>query len=163
MSLLETVTLTTALAAGLIAGVFFAFSTVVIRALGRLPPPQGIRAMQAINLTVINPWFMAAFLGAAALSLGLAAASLWTWDEAGAPWRLAGSLLYLAGTFLETIGVHVPRNDALAAADPESPTGAEVWVRYLREWTAWNHVRTVAALAAAGALTVGLWLAGGGR
>jgi uncharacterized membrane protein len=40
----------------------------------------------------------------------------------------------------------VPRNDALAAVAP--------WSRYLDEWTMWNHVRTVAALAAAAALTM---------
>lgn len=141
MTILETLTWVTALGAGLISGVFFAVSTFVMRALARLPPPEGIRAMQAINVPVINPWFLAGFLGTAALSLALAAVSFWTWDEAATPWRLAGSLLYLAGTFLETIGVHLPRNDALAAVDPESPAGADLWTRYLREWTLWNHVR----------------------
>jgi uncharacterized membrane protein len=56
-------TLLSALGSGLIAGVFFAFSTFVMRALGRLPPHEGIAAMQSINIVVINPWFMTAFLG----------------------------------------------------------------------------------------------------
>ena len=34
-----------------IAGVFFTFSGFVMPALGRLPAPQGIAAMQAINVT----------------------------------------------------------------------------------------------------------------
>jgi uncharacterized membrane protein len=51
-----------ALGSSLIAGVFFAFSAFVMTALGRLPPHQGIAAMQSINIAVINPWFFAAFL-----------------------------------------------------------------------------------------------------
>ena len=39
-------TLVSALGCGLIAGAFFAFSSFVMKALGRLPPPQGIAAMQ---------------------------------------------------------------------------------------------------------------------
>jgi len=35
-----------ALGCGLVAGVFFAFSTFVMPALARLQPPQGIAAMQ---------------------------------------------------------------------------------------------------------------------
>lgn len=55
-----------------------------------------------------------------------------------------------------TGGYHVPRNNALAAADPSSADGARLWRRYLREWTTWNHVRTTAALAAAAAFTLAL-------
>jgi uncharacterized membrane protein len=44
---------------------------------------------------------------------------------------------------------NVPRNNALAAAAPDSADGARPWERYLREWTFWNHVRTAAALLAA--------------
>jgi uncharacterized membrane protein len=47
----------------LIAGVFFAFSNFVMNALARIQPTQGIVAMQSINITVINPLFMTAFLG----------------------------------------------------------------------------------------------------
>jgi uncharacterized membrane protein len=34
-----------------------------------------------------------------------------------------------------------------------------VWADYVTTWTAWNHVRAVAALAAATALTIGFCLA----
>ncbi|MGB6365044.1 MAG: anthrone oxygenase family protein, partial [Thermoanaerobaculia bacterium] len=50
------------------------------------------------------------------------------------------------------------RNNALAAVDPASAAGAELWASYLTAWTAWNHVRTVAALAAAAALSLALRL-----
>ena len=34
----------------LVAGIFFAFSTFIMRALGRLRPAEGVAAMQAINV-----------------------------------------------------------------------------------------------------------------
>ena len=63
-----------AVGSGLTAGIFFAFSTFVMQALGRQAPAAGISAMQAINITVINPWFMAAFFGPAVVALALAIA-----------------------------------------------------------------------------------------
>ena len=43
-------TLFAALGCGLIAGVFFAFSTFVMKALARLPSGEGMAAMQSINV-----------------------------------------------------------------------------------------------------------------
>ena len=51
---------------------------------------------------------------------------------------------------------NVPLNHALAAVDPASAHGARIWVRYVTKWTAWNSVRTVAALAAAALLMMAL-------
>ena len=50
-----------ALGAGLTTGTWFAFSVFVMAGLARIPAAQGIAAMQSINITVINPLFMAAF------------------------------------------------------------------------------------------------------
>jgi uncharacterized membrane protein len=150
------VTLATALGCALVAGVFFAFSTFVMKALGQLPPAQGIAAMQSINVTVINPWFMGVFLGTAAACLFLAVSSLLHWSRPGAGWLLAGALLYLLGTMLVTMAFHVPRNDALAAVVPSSAEGTRMWAGYLASWTIGNHVRTAAALAAAVALLLAL-------
>jgi uncharacterized membrane protein len=149
-------TFVAALGCGLVGGVFFAFSSFVMKALGRLQPAQGIAAMQSINIVVINPVFMLAFLGTAVVCAAVAVTALLTWNRPGAGYLLAGSLLYIAGTFLVTMIFNVPRNNALAAVDPASAAGAGVWAGYLTGWTAWNHVRTVAALAAAGLLTIGL-------
>ena len=44
----------------------------------------------------------------------------------------------------------------LAAVEPDSGDGAGPWTRYVARWTAWNHVRTAAALAAAASLTIAL-------
>ena len=55
-----------------------------------------------------------------------------------------------------TIVYHVPRNDALALVDPSSPGAARAWAHYLQPWTAWNHVRTVTALAGTTAFILAL-------
>jgi uncharacterized membrane protein len=145
-----------ALGCGLIAGVFFAFSSFVMSALAQLQQAQGIAAMQLINITVINPLFMTVFLGTAVACLFLAISSLLRWHQPGAVYLFVGSLLYLIGTVLVTIMFNVPLNDALAKVDPSSTDGAKLWVSYLANWTVWNHVRTVAALAAAAAFTIAL-------
>jgi uncharacterized membrane protein len=144
-----------ALGCGLIAGVFFAFSTFVMNALSRLPPAQGIAAMQAINITVINPLFMTVFLGTAAACIFLIFSSL-KWHQPGIPYLLIGSLLYLVGTVSVTIALNVPLNDALAKVEPGSAEGAKLWASYLVNWTIWNHIRSAAALAAAALLIVGI-------
>ena len=146
----------TALGCGLVAGVFFAFSTFVMSALARLQPSQGIAAMQSINITVINSLFMVVFLGTAAACIFLAISSLLKWHKPGAAYLLFGSLLYLVGTVLVTIVFNVPLNNALARVEPSSTDGANLWVSYLANWTMWNHIRTAAALAAAALLTTSL-------
>lgn len=158
MRFLSALTLLSALGSGLMAGIFFAFSAFVMRALARLPPAQGIAAMQSINVTVINPLFMTAFLGTAVGCVAVTVSSLLTWHKPGSAYLLVGSLVYLAGTLFVTIVFNVPRNDAPASVDPASAAGASLWAGYLPSWTAWNHLRAAAALAAAGLLTIGLCL-----
>lgn len=143
-----------AIGSGLIAGVFFAFSTFVMPALARLQPSQGIVAMQSINITAINPLFMIALFGTAFACLFLAVSVLFKWHQPSTFYLLAGSLLYLIGAIAVTIAFNVPLNDALAIVKPDSPEGATLWARYLTDWTFWNHVRTIASLAAAALFTV---------
>jgi uncharacterized membrane protein len=149
-------TLVTAIACGLVAGFFFAFSTTVMKALARLPAGHGVAAMQSINVVVINPLVMAALFGTGLACIGLVVAAFVEWGEAYAPYLLVGGLLYLVGAVVVTVAYHVPRNDALATVDPEDAAAASHWTRYARTWTAWNHVRTVAPLAAAALLTIAL-------
>ncbi|ANM30933.1 hypothetical protein ABI59_17150 [Acidobacteria bacterium Mor1] len=142
---------TTALAAALVAGIFFAFSSFVMGALGALKPKSGIAAMQSINRVVLNPVFFLAFFGTAALSLAVALAA---WFAAPAEVRIptfAGSALYLVGCILVTIAGNVPLNERLARADADAPATEALWALYLRRWTHWNHLRTAASFLAAAA------------
>ncbi len=153
--------LLSALGSGLVAGVLFGFSTFVMRALARLPAAQGITAMQAINVAAINPPFMLAIFGTAAGCVLLVVVALGNLHRPAAVLWLLGGLLYLGGTVLVTMVCNVPRNNALAKADPASPDGARLWAGYLSRWTAWNHVRTVSGILAAAALTAALALGAG--
>jgi uncharacterized membrane protein len=149
-------TFAAAIGSGLVAGIFFAFSSFVMAALGRLPPKHGIAAMQSINVTVLNPVFMLAFAGTGVLCLALAAGSYFWWDHAGGKLVLIASVIYVAGCIGVTKFFNVPLNDALAAVQAGAPEAANLWSRYLAEWTAWNTVRTVASLASAILLTAAL-------
>jgi uncharacterized membrane protein len=155
-NLLFALRLFAALGCGLMAGVFFAFSAFVMKALSRLPPAEGIAAMQSINIAVITPVFLTAFLGTAAACVLAIISSLLRWHDPSAIYLLIGSLLYLVGSFVVTIAFNIPKNDALASIAPNGPDSANEWAGYLTSWTAWNHVRAVAALAAAAAFTIAL-------
>ena len=144
-----------AVGSGLIGGVFFAFSTSVMTALGRLPAVHGIAAMQMINRVILNPLFLGTFLGTA-IACGAAAGScLFATDVSGRGWILGGAAAYVIGSFAVTMLFNVPRNNRLMAVDPESPEAMAIWREYLAKWTAWNHVRGVAAVIASGLFVVG--------
>lgn len=154
--MLFTLTLVAALGCGLIAGVFFAFSAFVMKAFARLPAAEGMAAMQSVNVAVLNPVFLSAFVGTAAACVLAVVFSLLRWHEPGAAYLLVGGLLYLLGCFGVTAAFNVPRNEALAAVKPSDPDSARIWASYLASWTAWNHVRTVAALGAAASFCLAL-------
>jgi uncharacterized membrane protein len=148
-------TVVAAVGAGLSAGVFLAFSTFVMRALGRLPAAQGLSAMQAINRAAPTPLFMLALFGTAVVCVVLAVWAVTDLSEPVAVYVLIGSAVFLAGIVL-TIAYHVPRNDALALVDPNGSGATDTWERYRGAWTAWNHVRTLTCLGGSVAFTIAL-------
>jgi uncharacterized membrane protein len=147
--MLTTLALLACIGAGTIGGVFFAFSTFIMRALAQLPPNQGVAAMQRINVVVLSPIFLGVFMGTALLSTGCAIASFFPWSVPRSPLLLASGILYVVGTFFVTMKLNVPRNERLARLGSESSEAARYWPVYLREWSNWNHVRTAASLASA--------------
>ncbi|WP_055525960.1 DUF1772 domain-containing protein, partial [Streptomyces graminilatus] len=109
---------------------------------------QGVAAMRAINVSAVTPPFMLVFVGSAALCLVTVVVTCVVWPDKGAVELLIGSALYLFGSFGLTMGANVPRNNALARLDPGTAEAASYWPVYVREWTRWNHIRTVASGAA---------------
>jgi uncharacterized membrane protein len=144
-------TVVTAVGAGVVGGVMFAFSTFIMTGFGRLEPAQGIAAMQAINREAPNFWFMTALFGTALTSIALVVVSV-VRHNGSAGCAVIACLLYLVGIVL-TIVYHVPHNNALDAIDPTAAGSAAYWRDYLSGWTGWNHVRTVSAIAASAVLT----------
>jgi uncharacterized membrane protein len=149
------VTLGAALGSGVMSGAFFAFSTMVMGALERLAPPEGIRAMQSMNVVAINPVFLGVFCGTALLCGVLAVLSIKSWSAPGSGLRLAGCMAYVIGAFAVTMMCNVPRNDALAALPADSADAAAYWARYVGEWTWWNHVRLLASVVGSVLLVAG--------
>ena len=64
--------------------------------------------MQAINVAVINRWFLVPFLGMAVACVLLIIAALVQWNDPGAAHVLAGGLFYLIGAFVVTMIFNVP-------------------------------------------------------
>jgi uncharacterized membrane protein len=154
--LLYAAILLSALGCGLVAGVFFAFSSFVMPALKRLEPAHGIAAMRSINEVAVNPAFLAALFGTAAACLGLGAWAAISWGERPMALVLAGGALYILGTIGVTIMCNVPLNERLAKLHSQDADATVRWDEYVARWTAWNLVRSAAALAAAAALTIAL-------
>lgn len=152
-----TLTFAAVIGSGVVGGMFYAFSSFVMAALGSLPSAQGASAMKAINVTVINPVFMLAFMGTAMLCLVLAGGSLIWWGGPGAMLMLAASLLYLLGCFGVTMLFNVPLNNQLATVAPAQE--AALWSRYLDVWTVWNHARTLASILSAILFTAAMLMA----
>ncbi|GAB6926528.1 DUF1772 domain-containing protein [Paenibacillus sp. JCM 10914] len=144
--ILMILTLWSAVGAGLIAGLFFAFSTFIMTALSRIPNEHGMSTMQSINTNILTPVFGLLFMGTALTSIVLTIVSFMRWGMPGSGYLLAACLLYLGGVIV-TMAFNIPLNDALAAAEPGSDAGNRVWKTYLVTWTAWNHVRTFCSVA----------------
>ena len=145
----STLALLACLGAATVGGVFFAFSSFVMKALAQLPASQGVAAMQRINVVVLNPGFLALFVGMAALAAACSAASFLPWAVPRSPLLLAAGLLYLGGTFAVTGVFNVPMNERLARLGCASPEAAAYWPAYVQRWSRWNHVRAAASIASA--------------
>ena len=145
-----------AVGAGLVGGVFFAFSTFVMKALSQLPAEQGVAAMQRINEVVMNPVFLGLFVGTALVSGIAAVGAVVSWGSLRSSLLLTAGALYLVGSFGVTAAFNVPRNERLARLAAKSNEAKVYWPVYLREWLFWNHVRTAASAAAAVAATLSL-------
>lgn len=139
------------LGTGMVAGVFLAFSTFVMAALGRLSPAIGISTMQMINITVINPLFMLVLFGSAAFSLVLAYVAIRQGLTDRNTMLIAGAAFYLIGSIAVTMIINVPLNGSLAVLDPQSSESSTIWASYLQNWTFWNHVRGLASIASCAA------------
>jgi len=139
-----------ALGFGVMAGIYFTFSTFVMKALVVIPAERGVAAMQSINEVIVASPFLPLFFATSLAGVGIAGWSLTRWGEPGAWALVVGGLVYVVGMFVTTVAFNVPLNDALAALDPSSLEAASFWPDYVHRWTRWNHVRTLASALASG-------------
>lgn len=126
---------------GLVAGVWYAYTTSVMPALARSDDRTFIEVMQNINDVIQNPVFFAGFFGALVVS---AVACRQQRRSPARWWARAGLVLY-AAVLLVTSAVNVPLNDQLAAAGNPARIAdpAAVRERFEDPWVTWNAVRLV--------------------
>jgi uncharacterized membrane protein len=134
------VLLAATVAAGLVAGLFYAFSVSVMPGLARGDDKTFVEGMRGINVAIINGWFMLSFIGAPLLA-GVAVimqlgngAPLW--------WTVAGFACLVAMIVL-TGAVHIPMNNALMEG---GDAYARVREAFETRWVRWNIVRTLVAI-----------------
>lgn len=146
-SLLITVLLwAAALSSGLIAGVYFAFSVFIMKAFDTMETAQSITAMNAINEVILRSLFMPVFFGSSIVALLLIVVAFVYWGEAGAGLALIAGMVYFIGMFVCTVAFNVPLNNTLSRLDPTDDNAQQIWSHYLKNWTKWNHLRTVSSL-----------------
>jgi uncharacterized membrane protein len=149
----------TAVTSAAVGGLFYAFSTFVMKGLDRAEPIEAIAAMRGINAEAqSNAAFLMLFMGSALLAVGVGVAALFKLSQPGTGYVLAGAVLGLVA-FIVTMAFNVPLNNQLDALDPAALSAADAlreWRAYLGPWTAWNHVRTVAPLLGSVLILVGL-------
>lgn len=140
-------TWTMALCAGLMAGIYAAFSGFIMRSFATLDTACAIAAMNAINTVILKSWFAPLFFGSTFIALLMVIAGLWQWGEPTANRVIASGLIYLLGMFIVTVAGHVPLNNTLAKVNGDEEDAARIWAHYLKRWTRWNTLRTIASLA----------------
>lgn len=155
-ALLTSLAWTMALCAGLMAGTYAAFSSFIMRSFATLDTAQAIAAMNAINTVILKSAFMPLFFGSTFIALLMAMVGLWQWGEPGADQALAGGLTYVVGMFVVTAAGNVPLNNALARVSGGGEEATRTWSHYLKQWTRWNTLRTIASLATLVICTEGL-------
>jgi uncharacterized membrane protein len=149
-----TVLFAATLTTGLAAGVFFLYSNSIMPGLRRTDDRTFVGAFQQLDRAIINPLFMAVFVGSLILT-GLAGLLYIGESDRGAlPWIVVAFVLYLV-TVVITMTVNVPLNDAMKAAGEPDTIGDLAKVRRdfnEARWVAFNLVRTLLSTAAFGCL-----------
>lgn len=117
---------------GVLAGIYLAFLVAVMPALHGQPDDVYARVMNRVNVVIVNPVFMAFFLGAPALAVVLL-----HWHRTPASFTAAGLAV---AALLITAVANVPLNNALAKGGAVSS--------FETPWLIWHVVRTLMATAA---------------
>jgi uncharacterized membrane protein len=130
-------------AAGLVAGLFYAYACSVLPGLGRGDDRTFVEAMRGINIAIVNPVFLLTFLGAPVLA-GVAVFL----NPGPRPWVLAG-FGFLVAMLVITAVVNIPLNNAL---DSGGDDYAALRAQFETVWVRWNVLRALASTAGFGCL-----------
>lgn len=146
---------------GLLAGVYYAYATSVMPALGSFDDKTFVEVMNKISVVIVNPWFMLSFLGSIAFAIAAGAFHLRAELRPVLIWIAVGLVLNLISFFI-TSGVNVPLNNQLATANgAHGPVDyAALRQQFEGSWVHWNVVRGLFNTAAIGTFAWALVLHG---
>jgi uncharacterized membrane protein len=148
-----------AIGSAAVGGLFYAFSTFVMKGLDRAEPAEAITAMRGINAEAqANAPFLAMFFGSALLAVAVGVVAFTRLGQPGSWYLLAGAVFGI-GAAVVTMAFNVPLNNHLDGVDPAGLSvadSAREWQAYLSTWTAWNHVRSASGFVGAALMLIGM-------
>ena len=137
-------------------GVYFTYSNSVVPGLDKIDPERAVAAQRSMNVAIINPRFLAMFIGPVVTSAATGFLLLGL-DEATAAWLFfVAAGLYLVGCLVITGRINVPMNNALE--NSTSTDWAKRWADFSPRWRRWNTVRTVTSMIALVLCGIGMYL-----
>jgi uncharacterized membrane protein len=145
------------------AGLFISFSNTVMPAFDTAGGQHAAPAMQAINRTIINPFFLFSFVGSVLVG-ALTGVLLLVLDETTAAILFfVATGVYLVGNVGLTRAKNIPLNDELDRAEiPTDPARADkLWADFSVPWTRWNTVRAVVCAASVVLVAFAMYFWGG--
>ena len=139
-------------------GVFFTYSNSVVPGLDKADAEKAVEAMRRMNVAIINPGFMATFIGPVITAAVTGFLLLGLDEDTSAYLFLAGALVYLVGCLVITGRINVPMNNALE--NSTSTDWDRRWADFSPRWRRWNTVRTLSSGGALLLCGIGLYLWG---
>jgi uncharacterized membrane protein len=129
-------------------GLMFGFAVANNTGLKLVDDRTYVTVVQKINLRIVNPVFLPAFLGPVAL---LPLATILAAGTGAFGWLLAASIAYIIGPFGVTVTQNIPLNQRLDAVDVATASDAELaaargW--FEGPWVRRHTVRTVLGVVA---------------
>ena len=128
---------------GLMAGIYLAFSAVIIRSLNELPALHAAQAMNKINDVIVNTIFLPIFFGSTLWYAGLIVWTFADWQSETSGLIILAALIYIVGMFLVTAFGNVPMNNKLKAIESNETLLVDYWKKYQYSWSRLNHIRTL--------------------
>lgn len=143
---------------GLTAGLCFTWTNAITPGIGALDDLTFLKAFQAMNRTIINPWFLLVFFSPTFLLIGNAFLFKGS-NQITFTSFLIAAVLFFAGVSLVTIFKNVPLNELLDKTILEAASEAELVnlrATFEKPWNRWHLLRTVCSIAAFVLLLVGM-------
>lgn len=136
-------------------GVYFTYSNSIVPGLDHTDADKAVEAMRRINIAIINPTFLATFVGPVVTSAVTGFLLLGLDENTSAYLFLAGAVVYLIGCLIITGRINIPLNNALE--NSTSTDWQQRWADFSPRWRRWNTVRTLSSGAALLLCGVGLY------